>query len=272
MNKLKLVATIGLSFALVGCFESRKNTEQLCADNPALRCEQLNMDDGQCRVARTDLVWHRFEVLKAPTDQNKIEEYHILAEYEKCLSLAAQIQPIDQNSRKDKRFTALMHSGEEKTRLVQELKRSTSPQALYFLWSQEGDEQAQRLFLRMEGSPALETSEMQYALATFYTSRDQEKTIHLLHRALELSDGKKVNTDILKSLASINFSLNRKEQAYIWAQVASSFDVAIASANGRQLMYGFVQEKYDQLDDVASEVEDAIEDGAFRASMLANFQ
>lgn len=71
MNRLKLATTIGLGFLLSGCFEGRKNTEQLCAENPALRCELLNMDDGQCRVPRTDLVWHRFEVLKDPRISTK---------------------------------------------------------------------------------------------------------------------------------------------------------------------------------------------------------
>lgn len=271
MNRLKLAATIGLGFLLSGCFEGRKNTEQLCTDNPALRCDQLNMDDGQCRVPRTDLVWHRFEVLKDPSDNNKIREYHILAEYEKCLSLAAQIQPIDQNNRKEKRFTSQMHVSEDKVRVVRELKQSTSPQALYFLWSQEGDEEAQRSFLQLEGSPALESAEMQYALATFYTSRDAEKTLHLLNHSLELTDGKQTNIDAVKSLASINFQQNRKELAYIWTQVASQFEVKTASAKNRQLMYGFSEEKYKQLNDLADRVYNAVEEGQYRTDMIPTF-
>ncbi|EGU36255.1 hypothetical protein VIBRN418_15088 [Vibrio sp. N418] len=271
MNRLKLATTIGLGFLLSGCFEGRKNTEQLCAENPALRCELLNMDDGQCRVPRTDLVWHRFEVLKDPSDINKIREYHILAEYEKCLTLAAQIQPIDQNNRKEKRFTSQMHVNDEQARVVSELKLSTSPQALYFLWSQEGDEQARRGFLQMEGSQALESAEMQYALATFYTSRDAEKTLYLLNRSLELADGKKTNIDAVKSLASINFQQNRKELAYIWAQVANQFDVQTASVSNRQLMYGFSAEKYEQLDNIAESVYDAIGDGAYRTTLIPQF-
>ena len=35
---------------------------------------------------------------------------------------------------------------------------------------QTGDDQARRQFLQMEGKPELNTAEMQYALATFYTS------------------------------------------------------------------------------------------------------
>ena len=271
MNRLKLAATVGLGFILSGCFETRKNTDQLCAENPALRCDQLNMDDGQCRVPRTDLVWHRFEVLKIPSDNNRIREYHILADYEKCLSLAAQIQPIDLNNRKEKRFTSQMHVNDEQKRVVAELKRSTSPQALYFLWSQEGDEEAQRRFLQLEGSPSLETAEMQYALATFYTSRDATKTIHLLNRSLELANGKETNVDAIKSLASLNFQQDRKELAYVWAQVASQFEVKTVSEKGRQLLYGFSDEKYKRLNDVADNVHSAIENGKYLTTMIPIF-
>ncbi|MBA5762440.1 DUF2989 domain-containing protein [Vibrio sp. 404] len=268
MNKLKLVATIGLSFALMGCFESRKNTEQLCEANPALRCEMLNVDDGQCRLPRTDLIWHRFDLIKTPSDENKIKEYHILAEYEKCLTLAAQIQPLTQSERKSKRFTTVMHVSEEQDRIVAELKQSTSPQALYFLWSQEGDEAARRSFLQLEGTPVLETAEMQYALATFYTSRDAIKTLQLLHRSLELSNGKNTNIDVIKSLASLNLQQNRKELAYIWTQVAEQFDVKTASKKNNSLLYGFTDEKYQQLDNMAEQVHEAIEDGKYRANMI----
>ncbi|EGU29329.1 DUF2989 domain-containing protein [Vibrio scophthalmi] len=272
MNRLKLATTIGLGFLLSGCFEGRKNTEQLCAENPALRCELLNMDDGQCRVPRTDLVWHRFEVLKDPSDINKIREYHFLADYKKCLTLAAQIQPMDQNNRKEKRFTSQMNVTDDQVRLINELKQSTSPQALYFLWSQEGDEQAQRQFLQLEGTQALESAEMQYALATFYTSRDAEKTLYLLNRSLELADGTQPNIDAIKTLASINFQQNRKELAYIWALVASHFDVKTASANNRQLMYGFSEDKYQQLSDIADKVHNAIEDGKYTTSMIPQYE
>lgn len=268
MNKLKLVAIIGLSFPLLGCFESRKNTDQLCEANPVLQCESLNIDDGQCRLPRTDLIWHRYDIVKNPSDENKIKEYHILAEYEKCLTLAAQIQPLTQSERKSKRFTTVVHIKEERERIVAELEQSTTPKALYFLWSQEGDETARRHFLQLEGSAALETAEMQYALATFYTSRDASKTLKLLNRSLELSDGKITNIDAIKSLASINLQLNRKELAYIWTKVAEEFGVKTASKKNNVLLYGFTEDKYHQLDDVAENVHDAIEDGEYKISMI----
>ncbi|WGW01408.1 DUF2989 domain-containing protein [Vibrio sp. YMD68] len=267
--KLSKLFTIALTaLALTGCFEINKNTDRLCKDTPELRCELLNMDDGQCRVPRTDLIWHRFEVFKNPSDENIIQEYELGRLYRRCLELAAQIQPIDQSALKQQRFNALMHSGEELERIVSQLKQSDSPEALYFLWSQIGDEPSRRAFLQLEGTKKLQTAEMQYALATFYTNRNQLKTLELLNRALELTKTDKVNTEILKTLASTYYRVDKKELAYIWAMVAKRYDVDIASDKELQLLYGFSKEKYNRLDDIADSIEDALGSASFDSKMI----
>ncbi len=268
MNYTKIALLAFSTLMIGGCFESRKNTEQLCTDNPALRCEKLNMDDGQCRIPRTDLIWHRFEVMKNPSEANKISEYKFLMEYRKCLELASQIQTIDQSELRQKRFNALVHAGNEEERIVMELRDSQQPATLYFLWSQLGDEHAQRAFLQMEGSPKLDTAEMQYALATFYTNRDKAKTVQLLNRSLELSSANNVNVDALKSLASIYYNLQNKEAAYIWSQVASEYGVQLVAKQQLQLLYGFNDTKYQQLDELAEQVESALKSGSFKASLI----
>ena len=271
MNKLKLATIVTISVALTGCFETRKNTEQLCEANPELNCNVLNIDDGQCRLPRTDLIWHRFAMIKDPSDENRIEEYHILAEYEKCLSLASQIQPLTLSERKSKRFTTLMHVQEERSRVVKELRNSTAPKAYYFLWSQEGDREAQRRFLQLEGTPALDTAEMQYALATFYTNRDTEKTLQLLNRSLELSASTPINIDAIKSLASLNLQQKQREHAYIWAKVAAKYKVKTTDEDNYVILYGFDDEKYRHLDNIADEVHSALNDGQFHPNMIPTF-
>ncbi|MCK6262045.1 DUF2989 domain-containing protein [Vibrio sp. ZSDE26] len=251
------------SLSLAGCFEFNQNTDQLCEGTPELRCELLNMNDGQCRLPRTDLIWHRYEVFKDPSDANVIQEYEYARLYRRCLELAAQIQPIDQSNLKQRRFNALMHSGEELERIVSQLQKSRSAETLYFLWSQIGDDQARREFLQMEGSPQLETADMQYALATFYTNRNHVKTVELLYKALELTPAGSVNTEILKTLASTQYRLDNREEAYIWAMVAKEYDIAIASDQEIQLLYGFTQDKYRRLNNIADSVEDAIDSGQF---------
>ncbi|AVF95726.1 DUF2989 domain-containing protein [Vibrio diabolicus] len=257
------------SLALTGCFEGNVTTEELCQKTPELRCEQLNMDDGQCRVPRTNLVWHRFEQLKYPSEASQIIEYGLVAEYRKCLELASQITPIDQSALKRQRFNALVHSIDELERIVNELKGSEDPATLYFLWSQTGDIQARRAFLQMEGSPKLNTAEMQYALATFYTNRDAKKTLILLNKALSLSDEDSLNPIILKSMASIHQGLGEKERAYLWAMVAKRFGVPLADEKQLKRMFNFSHaEQYQQLDELAESVAKAIERGNYSPTMI----
>ncbi|MGF1745988.1 DUF2989 domain-containing protein [Vibrio minamisatsumaniensis] len=260
-----------LSLTLVGCFKNKKSTDQLCQNNPGLQCEQLNMDDGQCRIARTDLIWHRFEIQKHPTEANKIQEFKLVTAYNKCLELAAQIEALDQSKLQERRFTALMHSSEESERIVTELSQSKSPETLYFLWSQIGDINARRHFLQLEGTEALNTAEMQYALATFYTTRDYAKTLKLLNNALTLTHDQPVNTEIFKSMASINHKLGHKEKAYVWAMVAKEFNVPIVSEAELSVLYNFEEKKYSRLNEDADKIVDAIKDGAYQASLISDY-
>ncbi|CAM2742486.1 DUF2989 domain-containing protein [Vibrio mytili] len=254
---------------LTGCFERNTTTEKLCKNTPELRCEHLNMDDGQCRIPRTDLIWHRNEQLKNPSEANQIIEYGLVAEYRKCLELASQITPIDQSKLKQQRFSALVHSIDELKRIVGELKKSDRPETLYFLWSQTGDTEARRRFLQMEGSSKLNTAEMQFALATFYTNRDKNKTLTLLNNALSLSNKDNVNPVILKSLASLNQSLGNKQDAYLWAMVAKRFDVPLADEKQLKRMYDFDDpNQYEHLDDQAEVIAKAIENGTYSTTMI----
>ncbi|MCL9783078.1 DUF2989 domain-containing protein [Vibrio sp. S4M6] len=268
MSVLKFTLIVTFALALTGCFENKNNTDKLCKSYPELKCERLNTNDGQCRLPRTDLIWHKYETHKEPSDVNKIKEYELVTLYRKCLANASQIQTFDTSKRAERRVEALLFSGEEQERLIQELRASQSPITLYFMWSQLGDEDARAAFLALEGTNALETSEMQYKLATMYTQRDQEKTVSLLHRSLELSRDKNVNTDIFQSLASIHYRQKEKEKAYIWAKVAEGYEISVVSGKELQLLYGYDQAKYKKLDKVADKVESAIKSGKYRRELI----
>lgn len=268
MNYQKTIIIMSAALILSGCFESRKNTEKLCIDNPSLRCESLNMDDGRCRVPRTDLVWHRFALLQQQTDAMFVKEYQLVAEYKKCLELAAQIKPLEQSKRKEQRFISLVHANDELVRITALLQQSSSPDVLYFLWTQLSDNQAKRRFLQLEGSPTLDTAQLQYALATFYTTRQPLKTIELLNRSLELTKPNEINVDVITSLASINYRIDAREKAYIWATVAKRFDAPTADDTNFKLLYGFPEEKYQQLDHIAQQVYSAITSGNYNRNLL----
>lgn len=270
MNKLTFSLIACFPFILSGCLESRMNTKELCAENPALRCDQLNLNDGQCRIPRTDLIWHRKDVVASPTDANKIKEFHYVRAYQKCLDLAAQIEPTKVGNKKERRFAALMHTYDEQKRILDELKQSDSPQSLYFLWTQ-GDQHALRQFLKLEDSPQVQTAELQYALATYYITRDKEKSITLLTNALKLSDKDNLNINIIESLASTNHALGRKEHAYIWVLVGKAFDLPVASERNLMVLYHFSEQQKEQFQTVADTIVEAINDGEYRRSILPKY-
>ncbi|USD66056.1 DUF2989 domain-containing protein [Vibrio sp. SCSIO 43136] len=267
MTRNQLLIIIATLIPLSGCLESRKNTDELCESNPPLRCEKLNMRDGQCRIPRTDLIWHRFDALRNNTVEKQLKEYELLHEYQQCLELAAQIQPINQSNVKERRFNALVHTYDEQKRIKQELGQSTNPRAYYFLWTQ-GDENAKRAFLQLEGTPALESADMQLALASYYVGRDELKTVKLLENALKLTPTGELNTDIIKSLASTNQTARRYEHAYIWAMVGKEFDLPITSERNLQRLYAFSEEKRSNLDAIAMKIASAVKEGGYKPELL----
>ncbi|GMQ47094.1 DUF2989 domain-containing protein [Vibrio sp. 10N] len=268
MNLPHILLVLLSTSLLAGCFETRKNTDQLCEQEPALNCAVMNTSDGQCRIPRTNLIWHRYDMLSAPTEANSIKDYYLLKEYRKCLELASQIQPIEQADLKARRFDALMFAINEQQRVTQSLSNTTSPDTLYFLWSEAGDQSARRRFLAMEGLPQLDTAELQYALATYYISRDKTKTFQLLNRSLMLSNGESsVNNDVIKALASVTQSLDQPEQSYLWAMVATKFDIPIASENELRLMFNLSDDTYQRLQKQADTVAKAIKSGDYSAAL-----
>ncbi|PWI35050.1 DUF2989 domain-containing protein [Vibrio albus] len=273
MINLKAFSVVGISLTLItGCFEGRVNTKKLCAETPQLRCEKLNMNDGQCRIPRTDLIWHRNETLKNPSIDNKITEFHFVDEYQKCLELAAQIEPTKPGNKKQNRFNALMHSYDEQEKLLNEIGQSDRPEALYFMWTQ-GDKRAKIQFLNLEGSGKLQTAELQYALATYYTAMDKEKTLRLLENALVLTKKGQLNTSVIESLASVNQALGNNKHAYIWVLVAKELELAaITSERNLAVLYPFSDEETQKMQAIASRITDAIEDGHYQNSLLPDYK
>ncbi len=270
MNNLsKCLLLTSAAFALGGCFEAHVSTDKLCEKRPDLQCEKLNINDGQCRVERTNLIWHRKESLKDASAENKIAEYNLMSKYRQCMELATQITPIGQEELKRTRLNALVYSIKELDSLIKQIRNYNDAESLYFLWSQTGDNAARDKFIQMEGSPALETAHLQYALATYYTNRDPIKTIHLLNHSLELTKkGDKINTDALQSLASLNQKQKRRERAYVWTMVAKNFQVTVAAHGQLKMLFPFTEIRFKELDDVAKTITNALKSGSYKASML----
>ncbi len=263
----QLLLLLSCCFILWGCWETKRNTRQLCKAMPQLNCDQMNMNDGQCRVVRTNLIWHRKDVLDSPTDINIIKEFKLLKEYHSCLELAVQLELTKADNKEERRFNALTHVLNEEKRILEALKNFHTPEALYFLWTQ-GDQSALHQFLELEGTEKLNTAELQYALATYYISRDDLKTAKLLNSALQLSDKDNLNIDILESLASVNHTLKRKQRAYIWVLVSKEFGVPVASESSLTVLYNFSKEEKERLKHIADKIIIALKDGTYNTTMI----
>lgn len=261
------------TFLLSACFEIKPTTEQLCEDHADLQCEQLNMRDGQCRHQRDELILNRFDVLKSNSDLDKLKAIKATHEYQICLTSAAQIEPITAKEIKSKRSEALLHSYEAIDTLSLELQQSKEPKVLFYRWT-TGDKEALREFLQLEGTKSLESTEMQYALATFYTQRDGNKTILILNHSLELlteqnfKDG--LHAIIIKSLASMNHRLGNKKLAYIWALVGKDFKLQVASEKQLDLLYQLNDTEKARLKLISDVIKESIETQTFKSSSLPN--
>ncbi|MDD1794283.1 DUF2989 domain-containing protein [Enterovibrio sp. ZSDZ42] len=278
MNKGHITLPVKVAIAafstllLSGCFESNRSSAQLCENYPQI-CEKLNVNDGQCRHERTDLIWLRFDVVKKPSDLNKFDELQLTKKYAKCMESAAQIETTTLKSKKTLRTEALFHAYDEIERLEQELKNSYQPSIIYYRWTQ-GDQDALEQFLKLEETEYLDSPEMQLGLATYYVDKDKLHTIDLLMKSLAFYDGRGGSTkektipDVIKSLATANHSIGKLDHAYMWALVGGEMGLAIAKEQQLKLLYPMEDSRRHQIADIADDIASAVEGGDFNANML----
>ncbi|OAN13606.1 hypothetical protein A3K86_13575 [Photobacterium jeanii] len=264
---LKYVTIASCALILSGCFERHRSTDSLCESHPQI-CEQLNVRDGQCRLQRTKLIWKRFDVMNNPIDTEKFKELKFTYDYQMCLEYAARIEPTEHKERKTKRMKALIHSYDSIKRLNNELAESIDPEIIYYRWSQ-GDKRAMRQFLKLEGKPALETPELQLALATYYNGKDQVKTQNILLHALSLyQQGDKIQPEIIQTLATIAHQQKDSANAYLWIQVGKEFDMPSAEQDKLARFYPMAEDAREALDKKAKRIVKALKKGKFHSGYL----
>ncbi|MGF1683352.1 DUF2989 domain-containing protein [Photobacterium minamisatsumaniensis] len=263
----KVIVTVISLFVLSGCDFKHRSTDSLCNSNPQL-CADTNLNDGQCRLQRTSLIWQRYDVLKNPIDAEKFKELKFTYDYQKCLEYAARIEPTELKERKTNRTRALLRAYDSIKRLNLELADSSDPDIIYYRWSQ-GDRKALQQFLKLEGTPALETPEMQLALATFYTDKDKAKTMVLLQRALTLYDkNQKVKPEIIQSLATISHQDGNIDHAYLWAMIGSELKIPVSSREKLIAFYPMADQQRETLDRRAKQIAKAINRGEYKIDMV----
>jgi hypothetical protein len=221
MNE-KLMKYLVLSMSLVmlsGCSEGELTLRAVCEQEPGL-CSDLN-SDSHCNLQRRDLIMQRFEEKRLPSDKNKYQLLVDFEKYSKCIELAAGIEHIKLKEKTTTRMIGYMTSLKEIRRLSDETVSSDDPHLLFYHWSRNKSDSHLQRFLQAEQNKQLETPELQMALVSYYSKRDTEKSIQLLHHALELyPPNPKIDPEIYASLTSIFYKKKDYASSYHWAVLA----------------------------------------------------
>ena len=269
-----LLSTLFLS--LFGCFENNRNTNKLCENHPNI-CAKLNIKDGQCRHERTDLIWKRYKAQEKPSDLNLFDELLLTKKYAKCMEMVAQIETTTLKSKKQLRTEALFHSFDAIEALEKKLKSSYQPSIIYYRWTQ-GEREALEQFLKLEETDFLNSSELQLGLASYYADKDKEHTIQLLLKSLTFYDGRKGRTlektipEVIKTLATLNHGLGKRDQAYLWALIGENLGLPVAKEAQLNRLYPMTNQKRKKIAYIAKKITNAIEDGEFNKKMVPRFK
>ena len=216
---MKYIALTLSVFILSACSEGELTLRAVCEKEPGL-CTDLN-DDSHCNLQRRDLIMQRYEEKHLPSDKNKYQLLLDFEKYSKCIELAAGIEHIKLKEKTSTRMLGYMTSLKEIKRLSDETVSSDDPHLLYYHWSRNKSDSHLQRFLQAEQNKQLETPELQLALVGYYSKRDREKSIELLHHALELYPAEpKVDPEIFASLTTMFYKKKDYASSYHWALLA----------------------------------------------------
>ncbi|MGL5335355.1 MAG: DUF2989 domain-containing protein [Enterovibrio sp.] len=281
---LQSLTVLAALLIVAGCSEPPIDAKVVCQQLPEL-CSKLNIDDSHCAETRDNVIMHRYHTIKEPTDIKQFEELLATKKYEKCMELAAQLEVITLKERKTARVEALDHAKQSILLLEEQLQNAQDANILHFLWANSNDAQALNKFLALD-EEMLDTPELLLNLASHYAVKDPQKATSLLLKALTLykmppskkqEEKPKVATvieysavlrEILRTLVTVNQQEKFFDHAYLWAQVALHFKVAIIAKPKLDLMYPMPDEKRQQITAVANSIIECIENNCFDPTLL----
>lgn len=213
----KLILSALASLLLQAC-NSEQNITELCEENVAICAEFVA--DSWCKSERKKILLSYKSLNTQAIDFNKYNVLIALENYKECMSFAGKIEHIKLKEKRSVRLQNTENAIKKITALSNETKNSDDPYILYYHWSRYLEKTALHKFIKLEGSQALESPELQFFLATYYTKIDDKKTLGLLYHALELyKEGDKINPELLKSLITIFTDNEEYKQAYIWLKI-----------------------------------------------------
>lgn len=216
---MKYLVFVLSTLLLSACSEGELTLRAVCEKESGL-CSDLN-EDSHCNLQRRDLIMQRFEEKRLPSDKNKYQLLLDFEKYSKCIELAAGIEHIKLKEKTTTRVLGYMTSLREMKRLSDETISSDDPHLLYYHWSRNKSDSHLQRFLIAEQNNQLETPELQMALVSYYSKKDRDKSIQLLHNALSLyPPNPEVDPEIYASLTSMFYKKKDYASSYHWALLA----------------------------------------------------
>ncbi|MBD1581628.1 DUF2989 domain-containing protein [Pseudoalteromonas sp. S16_S37] len=204
---------------LAGC-DNPLTLKQVCDETPGF-CNDLNTD-SHCREERADLIIARYVEYKQPTDENKYQLLKLFESYDKCVARAAKIEHIKLKEKTTSRVEGHLTSLKEINRIFNETLSTSHPGLLYYHWSRNNNKLAMNKLLNMQEQEGVrDDPEIQLFLATFYAKIDDNKTVDLLYRVLELNKaGQQPAPEVYETLTSIFYKQEKYKHAYTFAKIA----------------------------------------------------
>lgn len=227
-------------------------------------CKKLP-DEGWCNAQRDDLIRATWFNKHRPSNKTRYQLLKALAPYQTCLTVAAQIEPVNHKQRKTRRTETLLAVTNQISQLQLELSHKRDLFSLYYRWSQLHDEQAKRMFIARENNAAMQDPILLYGLASLYNKSAPQKSLALMRQALSLYSKKwPIPNYLLESITTEYMRLNRFDKAYIWSLVI--YKVSGVSINTKQLIryHHFSKEEIKKFAQRAEEIAESIKKRQFK--------
>jgi hypothetical protein len=252
-----------LSVLLLSGCDDELTLNRVCSETPGF-CTDLNKD-SHCKEQRASVAIARYIEYKDPTDDNVFQLLKLFENYNECISLAAKIEHIKLKEKTTTRVEGHLTSLKEMNRIYQDTLNTSHPGLLYYQWSRNNNQTAMNKLLQMQDSPKVKSDpEIQFFLASYYAKFDDEKTINLLYRVLELNkEGDMPNLEVYTTLTSLFYKHKKYKHAYIFSKVAqlSGFnDIDLIPVTQQLLSHG---SSLEPLNDLASQTFADIQAGEF---------
>ncbi|MBL74364.1 MAG: hypothetical protein CMF21_06315 [Idiomarinaceae bacterium] len=256
------VCSVVLASLVVGCGDRPITVREACNSDPTM-CSDLNQDNW-CNAERRQLILTRYSHKMNPSAESKYYLLKDLQNYSQCIELASAIEHKKLKEKQSHRIEAYINSLRNIEKRAQETRQSEHPLLLYWHWANRNNQAALKRLLALEGAPIMQTSELQFALATYYAKENTDKMLAYLYRALRLyQPGQRFNVEIPESLATYYLNQGSVDKAYVWSLVAVNFKSKVLDVEQLDDIFTQPDERKKQLRDIADRLTDRITEGRF---------